>query len=53
MPNNLIVRAVVADKKGKIYTGGFGELGYWAYDKKAYLKYHSLKHLLPKNYHNK
>ncbi len=50
MPNNLIVRAVVADKKGKIYTGGFGELGYWAYDKKAHLKYYSLKHLLPKNY---
>lgn len=50
LPNNLIVRAVAADKKGKIYSGGFGELGYWAYDKKAVLKYHSLKHLIPKNY---
>lgn len=50
LPNNLIVRAVAADKKGKIYSGGFGELGYWGYDKQALLKYHSLKHLLPKNY---
>ncbi len=50
IPNGLIVRAVATDLKGKIYTGGFGELGYWAYDQKALLKYHSLKHLIPKSY---
>lgn len=50
LPNNLIVRSVAADKKGKIYSGGFGELGYWSYDKQGVLKYHSLKHLIPKDY---
>src|ERR1700761_9059139 len=29
MPNRLIVRSVVADGRGKIYCGGFGEFGYW------------------------
>src|SRR3569623_2273771 len=29
MPNGLIVRAVAANGNGKIYSGGFGELGYW------------------------
>lgn len=51
IPHSLIVRAVAADLKGKIYTGGFGEMGYWSYDDQAILKYHSLTHLLPKNYH--
>src|SRR5690606_26550314 len=30
MPNRIIVRAVAADGKGKVYAGGFGEFGYWA-----------------------
>jgi ligand-binding sensor domain-containing protein/DNA-binding CsgD family transcriptional regulator len=51
IPHSLIVRSVAADGKGKIYTGGFGELGYWHFDTKAILKYRSLNHLLPKNYH--
>lgn len=50
IPNHLIVRSVAADLKGKIYTGGFGEMGYWSYDAKAVLKYHSLNHLIPKNH---
>ncbi len=50
LPNDLIVRAVAADKKGRIYSGGFGELGYWSYNKQALLKYQSLKHLIPKSY---
>src|ERR1700729_3359112 len=40
MPNGLIVRSVAADGKGKIYAGGFGELGYWENNKKGQLKYH-------------
>lgn len=48
-PNNLIIRAVAADLKGKIYTGAFGEMGYWSYDDRAILKYHSLNHLIPKS----
>jgi ligand-binding sensor domain-containing protein/DNA-binding CsgD family transcriptional regulator len=47
MPNNLIVRSVAADGKGKIYVGGFGELGYWENNPHGFLKYHSLTNLVP------
>src|SRR6195952_4427102 len=50
MPNGLIVRSVAADGKGKIYSGGFGEFGYWETNKGGSLTYHSLKHLVPKKY---
>ncbi|TSD62985.1 transcriptional regulator [Inquilinus sp. KBS0705] len=50
MPNGLIVRSVAADGKGKIYSGGFGEFGYWQNNSKGFLKYNSLTHLLPKQY---
>nr|MBC7611905.1 transcriptional regulator [Pseudopedobacter sp.] len=46
IPHHLIVRSVAADKKGKIYTGGYGEFGYWSYDSKAILRYHSLTALV-------
>ncbi|WPU93871.1 triple tyrosine motif-containing protein [Mucilaginibacter sabulilitoris] len=49
LPNSLIVRSVSADGKGKIYTGAFGEFGYWQ-DNKGFLKYHSLINLIPKKY---
>src|SRR3984885_954062 len=42
MPNGLIVRAVAANGKGKIYAGGFGEFGYWQKDNQGFLKYNSL-----------
>ncbi|TZF83156.1 transcriptional regulator [Pedobacter sp. BS3] len=47
MPNRLIVRAVAADGKGKVYVGGFGELGYWAYDNHGIFRYYSLVNLIP------
>ncbi|GGE50969.1 YXYXY domain-containing protein [Pedobacter psychrotolerans] len=47
MPNGQIVRSVAADNKGKIYTGCFGEFGYWAI-KNNKLTYHSLTSLIPK-----
>lgn len=50
MPHDLIVRSVAADKKGRIYSGAFGELGYWTHNSKAILEYHSLVHLLPKGF---
>jgi len=50
MPNGLIVRAVAADGNGKIYSGGFGELGYWENNKNGQLVYHSLNQLVPKKY---
>ncbi|HTN20371.1 MAG TPA: triple tyrosine motif-containing protein [Pelobium sp.] len=46
LPHRLVVRSVAVDKKGKIYTGGFGEFGFWEYDQQAILKYHSLTHLV-------
>ncbi|HET8830199.1 MAG TPA: transcriptional regulator, partial [Pelobium sp.] len=46
LPNRLVVRSVATDKKGKIFTGGFGEFGFWQYDEKAILKYHSLTSLV-------
>ncbi|SDE55121.1 Y_Y_Y domain-containing protein [Mucilaginibacter pineti] len=50
MPNGLIVRSVAADGKGKIYSGGFGDFGYWENNDKGFLKYHSLANLVSKKY---
>lgn len=50
MPNGLIVRAVEADGKGKIYTGAFGEFGYWENNAKGFLSYHSLIPKVPYKY---
>jgi ligand-binding sensor domain-containing protein len=46
MPNRQIVRSVFADPSGVIYTGGFGELGYWS-NKNRKLSYTSLTKLVP------
>lgn len=46
MPNRQIVRSVATDNNGIIYTGGFGELGYWS-NQKSHLTYTSLTHLIP------
>ncbi|MBC7654247.1 MAG: transcriptional regulator [Oligoflexus sp.] len=46
IPHHLIVRSVASDKKGHVFTGGFGEFGYWEYDARAILKYHSLTKLV-------
>ncbi|MBK0383300.1 transcriptional regulator [Pedobacter sp. SD-b] len=46
LPHRLVVRSVATDKTGRIYTGGFGELGYWEYDERAILNYHSLTNLV-------
>lgn len=48
MPNGQIVRSVAADGNGKIYTGCFGDFGYWSY-KQNKLIYTSLTHLIPKS----
>lgn len=47
MPNKVIVRSVATDNKGKIYTGGYGEIGYWSYNHEGRFVYHSIKHLIP------
>ncbi|RYY38112.1 MAG: transcriptional regulator [Sphingobacteriaceae bacterium] len=50
LPNGLIVRAVAADGKGKIYTGAFGEIGYWSAGKDGVFRYTSLVSLMPKDF---
>ncbi|RYD73195.1 MAG: transcriptional regulator, partial [Sphingobacteriales bacterium] len=47
MPNNQIVRSVATDENGKIFTGGFGDFGYWSF-KHNRLTYTSLTKLIPK-----
>jgi DNA-binding CsgD family transcriptional regulator len=49
MPNGQIVRSVVAAPDGTIYTGSFGEFGYWKTVDK-HLKYTSLIGLIPKKH---
>ncbi|WP_240755346.1 triple tyrosine motif-containing protein [Pedobacter sp. SYP-B3415] len=46
MPQRQIVRAVAADRKGRIYVGSFGEFGYWSY-RNGRLVYQSLTKLIP------
>ncbi|QCR22253.1 triple tyrosine motif-containing protein [Pontibacter sp. SGAir0037] len=48
MPHNIIVRAVTTDKSGKVYTGGYGEFGYWDYDTNGKFVYSSFIDLIPK-----
>lgn len=50
MPNRLIVRSVAADGNGRIFSGGFGEIGYWSSSHGRKLSYHSLNHLIPARY---
>ncbi|WP_316768731.1 triple tyrosine motif-containing protein [Pedobacter frigiditerrae] len=49
MPNGQIVRAVAAAADGLIYTGSFGEFGFWKY-KDKHLTYTSLIKFIPKKF---
>ena len=49
MPNHQIVRAVATAADGTIYTGSFGEFGFWNYQNKR-LTYNSLIKLIPKTH---
>ncbi|MES2651898.1 MAG: triple tyrosine motif-containing protein [Bacteroidota bacterium] len=49
MPNRQIVRSVATANDGLVYTGSFGEFGYWSYQDKK-LRYTSLVNLIPKPY---
>ncbi len=50
MPNSVIIRAVAADGRGRVFAGGFGEFGFWQYGQNGRLAYHSLTHLIPKQH---
>ena len=45
LPQKQKVRSVAIDKKGRIYTGGLGEFGFWLSNEKGTLIYQSLKKL--------
>lgn len=47
MPHHVIVRSVAAADDGKIYVGGFGEIGYWSYNPKGHFVYTSLSASMP------
>jgi hypothetical protein len=49
MPNRQIVRSVATGTNGEVYTGSFGEFGFWSYQNKR-LTYSSLIKLIPKPY---
>lgn len=49
MPNRQIVRSVATDPTGKIYTGSYGEFGYWS-SKNRHLSYTSISKHLPSSY---
>jgi hypothetical protein len=42
LPHHQAIRSVVSDENGKIFTGSFGDFGYWETDEKGDLVYHSL-----------
>ncbi|HEY0895454.1 MAG TPA: transcriptional regulator, partial [Sphingobacteriaceae bacterium] len=47
LPDRQIVRAVATDRKGNVYTGGFGEIGYWSYNESGRFVYTSLSAKIP------
>lgn len=47
LPNKTTIRSVLA-VKDRIYSGSYEEFGYWDYDEKGQIIYHSLSHLLKK-----
>lgn len=46
MPHRQIVRSVATDNNGRIYTGSYGEFGYWNFKNNRFV-YHSLAGLIP------
>lgn len=46
LPGQQILRAVACDKNGRIYTGAFGEFGYWQKENLGNYTYHSLTKLI-------
>ncbi|MBK7873251.1 MAG: hypothetical protein IPJ74_22565 [Saprospiraceae bacterium] len=46
LPNRQVVRSVACDSEGRIFTGAFGEVGYWRRDSIGELTYQSLTNLI-------
>ncbi len=49
-PEGAIIRSVAVDKKNRIFTAGYRELGYWERNSLGRLEYHSLKQEVEKNF---
>lgn len=47
LPNKTVVRSVKIDDKGKIFVGGQGAIGYFFPGENGYLRFHSIKDLIP------
>lgn len=47
LPGGIVVRSVKVANDGKIYAGGFNQIGYFSTDKMGKLIYNSLHHLVP------
>ncbi|WP_460432567.1 ligand-binding sensor domain-containing protein [Arachidicoccus ginsenosidivorans] len=45
LPQKKVIRSVAADHEGKIFSGAFGEFGYWQKNLYGTMHYHSLNHL--------
>ncbi len=43
LPGHHRIRSVASDSMGRIYTGGFGDFGFWSYDSIGQLHFQSLK----------
>ncbi|MDX1943744.1 MAG: hypothetical protein SFU99_24465 [Saprospiraceae bacterium] len=46
LPNRQVVRSVARDRKGRIFTGAFSEIGFWERDSVGRLAYQSLTELV-------
>ena len=49
LPNKTLVRSLAIDNKGRVFTGGQDEIGYFFPGTDGMLAYHSLKGYLPKS----
>ena len=52
LPKNVILRSVFSSSDGKLYVGGYNEIGCFEPDTKGKLSYRSLTHLLPEKNKN-
>lgn len=48
LPNRTIVRSIALNDDGKIFVGGQDEAGFFAPDDNGVLRFHSIKHRIPK-----
>lgn len=50
LPGDIVVRSVKTSDDGKIYAGGFNQIGYFSPDENGFLKFTSLNKLIPERH---